>query len=230
MTNNDILRRLRYSFEFNDNKMITLFENAGLAVTREQVSAWLKKEDDDAFVAISDVEFATFLNGFIVDKRGKREGPQPVPETKLNFNIILTKLKIALSLQAEDIIELLETTRVKISKAELSAFFRKPDHKHYRECKAQLIRNFLMAVQEKYRQSAAPSAMTKKNDTAKPHSHRQPQAKPHDNEVQKDNKPRTARPNASARYVNPKASKQEKSGSERKVLKLKPEDIWGKKD
>jgi len=40
---------------------------------------------------------------------------------------------------------------VHISKHELSAFFRKPGHKHYRECKDQVFRNFLNGVQLKYR-------------------------------------------------------------------------------
>ena len=47
MTNNDILRRARYIFDFNDNKMVALFGLAGCEVTREQISAWLKKDDHD---------------------------------------------------------------------------------------------------------------------------------------------------------------------------------------
>ena len=46
MTNNDILRRLRYTFDFNDKKMIALFALADQKVTREQISNWLKKEED----------------------------------------------------------------------------------------------------------------------------------------------------------------------------------------
>lgn len=43
MTNNDILRRIRYVFDFNDAKMIALFALAEGKVTREQISDWLKK-------------------------------------------------------------------------------------------------------------------------------------------------------------------------------------------
>ncbi len=46
INNNDILRRLRYSFDFNDSKMITIFSQAELAVTRSQISDWLKKDED----------------------------------------------------------------------------------------------------------------------------------------------------------------------------------------
>jgi uncharacterized protein YehS (DUF1456 family) len=111
----------------------------------------MKKDDDPDFQSCSDSELAIFLNGLIIDRRGKKEGPLPVPEKRLTNNVIFRKLKIALDLQAEDILEILESVDVKISKHELSAFFRKPDHKHYRECKDQVLRNFIHGVQLKYR-------------------------------------------------------------------------------
>lgn len=151
MNNNDVLRRIRYAFDFNDSKMMTLFALAELPATREQISAWLKKDDDPDFKSCSDSELATFLNGLIVDRRGKKEGPPPVAEKRLSNNSILRKLKIALDLQAEDILEILGSVDVQLSKHELSAFFRKPEHKHYRECKDQVLRNFIHGVQLKYR-------------------------------------------------------------------------------
>lgn len=151
MNNNDVLRRIRYTFEYDDSKVIAIFGLADLKVTREQISAWLKKDDDPAFKECEDTQFASFLNGLIIDRRGKKEGEQPKPETKLNNNIVFRKLKIALDLKAEDILEILDQSDMKISKHELSAFFRKPGHKHYRECKDQILRNFLKGVQLKYR-------------------------------------------------------------------------------
>lgn len=151
MINNDVLRRLRYTFDFNDSKMITVFGLADYQVTREQISDWLKKDDDPAYQSCSDILLATFLNGLIIDKRGKKEGPPPVPEKRLNNNITFTKLKIALNLKAEDILQILALNGFRLSKHELSAFFRRPGHKHYRECKDQCLRSFLTGVQLKYR-------------------------------------------------------------------------------
>jgi uncharacterized protein YehS (DUF1456 family) len=151
MINNDILRRIRYTFDFDDSKMIALFGLADHQVTREQISDWLKKDDDPAYQECTDTQLAIFLNGLINDKRGKKEGPQPEPEQRLTNNIILRKLKIALNLKAEDILEIMNLANLRISKHELSAFFRKPDHKHYRDCKDQILRNFLKGVQIKYR-------------------------------------------------------------------------------
>ena len=151
MTNNDVLRRIRYTFDFSDSKMIALFGLADHKVTREQISDWLKKEDDPAYQNCSDTQLAIFLNGWINDRRGKQEGEQPKPEKRLTNNIILRKLKIALELKAEDILDIMDRAGLSISKHELSAFFRKPDHKHYRDCKDQVLRNFLKGLQLKYR-------------------------------------------------------------------------------
>lgn len=151
MTNNDVLRRIRYTFNFDDSKMITIFALAGLEVTRAEISDWLKKDDDPDYKNCGDLQLATFLNGLINEKRGKKDGPQPEPEKTLNNNIIFRKLKIALNLQADEVIGMINKADFRISKHELSAFFRKPGHKHYRECKDQVLRYFLKGMQLKYR-------------------------------------------------------------------------------
>lgn len=155
MTNNDVLRRIRYTFDYNDSKMIELFASGGKEVTRAEVSDWLKKEDDPENKEINDEHLAAFLNGFINEKRGKKEGEQPAPEKKLNNNIILRKLKIALNLKDEDIIAILELVRFRLGKAELSAFFRNPSQSQYRPLKDQILRNFLHGMQLRYHGKAS---------------------------------------------------------------------------
>ena len=142
MITNDCLRRLRYILELDDTKMIEVFAEAEQDVTRKQVSAWLKKEDDPQYEECSDAMFATFLNGLIVLKCGKKEGSLPESEQRLGNNGIFRKLKIAFDLKAEDILAILSSVDRHISKHELSAFFRRADHKHYRVCKNQILRNF----------------------------------------------------------------------------------------
>ncbi len=151
MTNNDCLRRIRYILDLGDSKMMNLFSQANQNVTRAEVSAWLKKDDDEDFVECSDTMFATFLNGLIIERRGKKDGAQPEPEKRLNNNIIFVKLKIAFNLRADDILSILALADVRISKHELSAFFRRPDHKHFRQCKDQILRSFLKGLQLQYR-------------------------------------------------------------------------------
>ncbi len=159
MTNNDILRRIRYTFDYNDTKMIDLFKQADLEVSRAEISDWLKKEDDVDYKDLTDSQLASFLNGFINDRRGKKDGPQPEPEKRLSNNIIFRKLKIALDLQADDILAILELAELRISNHELSAFFRKKGHKHYRQCQDQVLRNFLSGMQEKYRPNTEKKAI-----------------------------------------------------------------------
>jgi len=138
--------------------MIAVFGLADYTVTREQISDWLKKDDDPAYQSCSDNQLAVFLNGLINDKRGKKEGAQPEPEKHLTNNIIFMKLKIALNLKADDVLEILSLVDMDISKHELSAFFRKTGHKHYRKCKDQILRNFLKGVQLKYRDNVQLNA------------------------------------------------------------------------
>ena len=159
MNNNYCLRRIRYILDFGDSKMIDVFAQANQTVTRAEVSAWLKKDDDPDFVECPDPMFATFLNGLINDKRGKKDGAQAEPEQRLNNNIIFVKLKIAFNLQADDILAILALADFRISKHELSAFFRRPDHKHYRKCQDQILRNFLKGLQLQYRPEMEPNEL-----------------------------------------------------------------------
>lgn len=155
MTNNDVLRRIRYILSYNDSKMAAVFGLADCKVSREEVNAWLRKDDEESYKSCSDTQLASFLNGLINEKRGKKDGPQPAPEKRLNNNIIMMKLKIAFNLKSDDMLELMQLAGFGISKHELSAFFRRPDHKHFRECKDQILRYFLSGLQLKYREKSA---------------------------------------------------------------------------
>jgi uncharacterized protein YehS (DUF1456 family) len=151
MSNNDILRTLRYTFHYHDHKMKEIFTLGGKDISFEEVALWLKKEEDPDFVKLYDKDLAYFLDGLIVANRGKKEGAAPVVEKTLNNNGILRKLKIALNLQEEGMLEIFALRDFRLSKHELSAFFRNSSQAQYRECKDQVLRNFLMGLQEKYR-------------------------------------------------------------------------------
>ena len=58
-------------------------------------------------------------------------------------NDILKKLRVALKLRDEDIIEILMLVDFKVTKSEINALFRTEDHPNYKECGDQLLRNFL---------------------------------------------------------------------------------------
>jgi uncharacterized protein YehS (DUF1456 family) len=64
-------------------------------------------------------------------------------ERTMTNNDILKKLRIALELKDTDIIEILKLADFEITKSELSALFRNADHRNYKECGDQILRNFL---------------------------------------------------------------------------------------
>ena len=86
INNNDVLRRVRYIFDFNDQTMADIFALGGCKANQTEVAAWLARDDDK-------------------------------------------------------------------SKHELSALFRRPDHKNYRECLDQVLRNVLDGMAKHYKQS-----------------------------------------------------------------------------
>ena len=155
MTNNDFLRRLRYALNIKDNIMVQIFKNGNITVTREDVIDYLKKDIDEGFKKLNNNDLIAFLDGLIIQKRGKREDGTPIPQVKVTKNnlnnILLRKLRIALSFKSYDMIKIFKLGGVEISEGELSALFRSEDHKNYKECGDKYIRVFLKGLTEFYR-------------------------------------------------------------------------------
>jgi len=131
--------------------VIEIFSLAKISVSDEEVVGWLKRDEDSGALELSDSQLAGFLNGFIIKNRGEKDETVPEPEKVLSNNLVLKKLKIALNLQSDEMKEILDSVDFSMSKHELSAFFRKPNNKNYRECLDQVLRMFLKGLQLKYR-------------------------------------------------------------------------------
>jgi uncharacterized protein YehS (DUF1456 family) len=61
----------------------------------------------------------------------------------LTNNDILKKLRVALKLRDEDIVEILMLADYRITKSELGAFFRNSEHPKFKLLQDQILRNFL---------------------------------------------------------------------------------------
>lgn len=61
----------------------------------------------------------------------------------LSNNDILKKLRVALELRDDDIVNILKLAEFDVTKSEVNALFRNPTHPNYKECGDQLLRNFL---------------------------------------------------------------------------------------
>ncbi len=171
MDNNDILIRLRYALDIKDTEMVEIFKAGGIIPTIEEVRKMLIKSKNSCNVEVeaqdeteeilicknSDLE--SFLNGFIIFKRGEQDQKPGQPDKPvlaiMNHqnvnNILLKKLKIALSLTSEDMLDIFNEAGINVTKGELSALFRKEGHKHYKECGDKYFRNFLKGLALKYR-------------------------------------------------------------------------------
>ncbi len=153
MTNNDILRRLRYALDLSDRKVGELFALADYDISDEEFAILFLKETDPDFVECEDALVEFFLNGLIADRRGKRENAEPVSvrRGRLSNNDILKMIRVALSLKDDDIVDILALAEVKTSKSEVGALFRKKGHPNFRPCGDQFLRYFLNGLTERFR-------------------------------------------------------------------------------
>ncbi|PEA54780.1 cytoplasmic protein [Bacillus pseudomycoides] len=173
MSNNDILKRVRYAMDIKDIDMVEIFKLGGMEVTKEEVVDMLTKVkkspqheaenadviEDDYVLTCDMMMLESFLNGFITLKRGKQDPKpgqsagqaMPLQGNESANNLLLKKMKIALSLTSEDVLDILDSVGVKVTKGELGALLRKKGHKNYKECGDRYARNFLKGLAVKYR-------------------------------------------------------------------------------
>lgn len=153
MMNNDVLRSVRFMLNVDDAKLTAIIKLGGGEVTRPQVTALLKKEDEPGFVPCENQTMAQFLDGLILHRRGPQPAAaQPRPlEKVVSNNTVLKKLRVAFELKDEDVLLLMASTGFQVSKPELSALFRTPTHPNFRPCGDQFLRNFLKALTERVR-------------------------------------------------------------------------------
>lgn len=149
MINNDVLRSIRYMLDLGDNKVIEIIRLAdpGFAIEKEDVRAFLSREDEPGYLACTDRVMAHFLDGLVIHRRGRDESlPARPVEKRVNNNVVLKKLRVAFQLTDVDMHKAFADAGFPVSKPELSALFRQPGHKNFRLCGDQLLRNFLKGL------------------------------------------------------------------------------------
>ncbi|QFG00264.1 DUF1456 family protein [Psychrobacillus glaciei] len=169
MDNNDILIRLRYALDIKNKEMLEIFKLGGKEVTKDELIKILTKSkdeyDDEVEVEVEETEdqikcnnkmLELFLNGFITFKRGKQDPKpeqveSPVSPEKSANNMLLKKLKVALQLTTEDMLDILDEGGIAVSKGELGAILRKEGHRNYKVCGDNFARKFLRGLAVKHR-------------------------------------------------------------------------------
>ena len=176
MDNNDRLIRIRYALDIKNPEMQKIFGLGGLELSIEYIEKLLIKSKDRYFdsegkqieaddkadnIECSNHILESFLNGLIIDRRGVREEKPGAPihkpfiikEHASTNNVMLKKLRIALSLTSDDVVSLIGLAGTTISKSELGAFSRKRTNPKYVECGDKYARNFLKGLAIKYRKN-----------------------------------------------------------------------------
>lgn len=152
MTNNEIMIGIRYALHMKNAEVKELFELAGEEITLPEVVNLLKKEELEGFERCTPEQLHAFLDGLIIKRRGKKDGPAPkINKSHINNNMILRKLRIAFELRDTDVIATLKLTGFNMSKAELGAMSRRKSHHQYTACGDQVMRYFLKGLVIKYR-------------------------------------------------------------------------------
>ena len=149
MINNDVMRSVRYMLDLGDSRIveITRLADPEFAIDKDDVQAFLKKDTDEGYLECSDRVLAHFLDGLVFHYRGRDPSlPQRPVEKRVTNNVVLKKLRVAFELKDVDMHNIFQDAGFPVSKPELSALFRQPDHKNFRLCGDQMLRNFLKGL------------------------------------------------------------------------------------
>jgi uncharacterized protein YehS (DUF1456 family) len=154
MINNDVLRSLRYMLDLGDAHVaeIARLADPALNLDKAEVQACLRKEGEPGYAECSDRVLAHFLDGLVLQRRGRDESQPPRPvEKRITNNLVLKKLRVAFELKDEDMHAIFDQAGFPVTKPELSALFRQPAHRNYRACGDQMLRNFLRGLGQRLR-------------------------------------------------------------------------------
>ncbi|MBF0235631.1 MAG: DUF1456 family protein [Desulfamplus sp.] len=181
MENNDVLRRFRYALKIPDVTMVKIFKMAQCLIDQPQLLDLLKRKEEAGYVACTTDLLERFFDGLILYNRGEPDGqnrdknetsslqgqgqhkeargedirPQQrkraMVSEVLDNNVILKKIRIALDLKQEDMVEIFRLGEVNMTKGEFTALFRKKGHKNYKECGDQYLKKFLHGLAVRHR-------------------------------------------------------------------------------
>ncbi len=154
MINNDVMRSIRYMLDLGDSKVVEIVQlaDAQFPLAKTDVPALLKKEGEEGFAPCSNRLLAHFLDGLVLYYRGRDESLPPRPvESRISNNVVLKKLRVAFQLKDVDMHQIFESAGFPLTKPEMTALFRQADHKHFRLCGDQILRNFLKGLTLRFR-------------------------------------------------------------------------------
>jgi uncharacterized protein YehS (DUF1456 family) len=91
VTNNEILKKLRIALNLKDTDIIEILKLADFDISKSELSALFRSEDQRNYRECGDQILRRFLNGLIIRNRGKKTGryesnhPTPAPLPRGDF-------------------------------------------------------------------------------------------------------------------------------------------------
>lgn len=142
MNHHDLLRSLATTFDLDAARLAAVLALGGEPASPEEVASLL----GEANRPVSDALLGQLLDGLIADRRGAPSEPRPATPARLTNNVVLKKLRIALSLQEADVLAALKAGGHPLTPRELGALSRSPDNKRYRACSDEVLAAFLVGL------------------------------------------------------------------------------------
>ena len=154
MNNTDRLIKISNALGFEAIDIVEMFELSNVEISEKEVE-YIFADNGEKQIPYEKLE--AFLNGIIVFNRGEatlkpgqeKRQPMQIADPRSSNNVVLKKLKIAFSLSSEDMLELIRSANVEVSKDKLSSLFRKEGHKNYKFCQDIYVEGLLKALSEK---------------------------------------------------------------------------------
>jgi uncharacterized protein YehS (DUF1456 family) len=75
LSNNDILKKLRVALALRNDDIVEILALVDFEITKGALGDLFRKEDNPDYVEAGDQVLRNFLNGLIIYKRGRRDGP-----------------------------------------------------------------------------------------------------------------------------------------------------------
>ncbi|MDR1834327.1 MAG: DUF1456 family protein [Fusobacteriaceae bacterium] len=153
MQNNKVLKDVRYALRLRNKKLEKIFELGDIRISEDEIEKLLSKDKTREFLNCNNKYLHGFLNGLIKYYRGdgteemRRKRTRFVRITKINANnLVLKKIKVALSLRNEDVADIFKLGEIDITNSELNGIFRNERSRIYRKCGDKYLRKFLKGL------------------------------------------------------------------------------------
>lgn len=141
---NRLIKEIQEALDLKDLTVVLIYKTADESLSKEDILDVLKEREESGFTELNDEGFCLFLDGFIGYKRGEIKSSGF--EGELTNNKILKKLRVALNFKDEDMLATFKKSGREIKKSELSAFFRREDHKNYKDLRDKYLLEFIRGL------------------------------------------------------------------------------------